>query len=221
VTIIVLRNQEAAGRTRQGTIASAQPCATRDSAQINSIDVEEIKKAIRYDPQTGKFWWLPKPMDSPQNRAWNGKNAGKEAGTLTHNGYVRIRILGRQFRAHHLAWLVHYGEEPGTFIDHKNRLRADNRIENLRPATLSQNGANSGLSPRNTSGVKGVSWNKAAQVWTASIVIDGKKKHLGSFLSRERAADAYRLAALRAFGEFANPVSVECERESRLVGGGS
>ena len=92
-------------------------------------------------------------------------------------------------------------------LDHKDRNRFNNRLDNLRLATLSQNGANSRLSRANTSGYKRVCWNKTAEKWQADIMVNRKQFKIGLYDTKEEAAEAYRVAALHHFGEFANPVS--------------
>lgn len=91
-------------------------------------------------------------------------------------------------------------EDPGILVDHKNGNKFDNRKENLRTCTKSQNAANSG--PRSYK-YKGVTYNKINQNWNAQIKILYKKKHLGSFATIEEAARAYDSAAKKHFGEFA------------------
>lgn len=95
----------------------------------------------------------------------------------------------------------------GQNIDHKNRNRLDNRKENLRFATVSQNKAN-GVKTRGTSKYKGVCWNKISFRWQAGIVHEGKSFYLGLFKDEERAARAYNVAARQYFGEFANPNTI-------------
>jgi hypothetical protein len=91
----------------------------------------------------------------------------------------------------------------GLKVDHINGNGLDNRRCNLRPCTNSQNLCNRGRTRNNTSGYKGVSWDKRAHKWEASIGVDGKHKHLGRFDSREDAARAYNEAAKRLHGNFA------------------
>ena len=88
-------------------------------------------------------------------------------------------------------------------VDHANGNRLDNRRENLRSATQSQNGTNRGCRADNTSGYKGVSFNKATQKWHAYIKHSQKRYHLGFYATPEEAAQAYNIAASRLFGEFA------------------
>jgi len=88
-------------------------------------------------------------------------------------------------------------------VDHVDGDRANNKIENLRLATVPQNRMNRRKSKANTSGRKGVSWNKASKKWVAYIKAHGKRKHLGFFECLEEAHAAYRKAADEMHKEFA------------------
>jgi hypothetical protein len=90
------------------------------------------------------------------------------------------------------------------FVDHINGNTLDNRVENLRFASPSQNGMNAKLSKANTSGFKGVTFNKRKEKWMAQIRFDGKNQFLGYFYTPEEAHTAYCEAATRLCGEFAN-----------------
>jgi hypothetical protein len=94
------------------------------------------------------------------------------------------------------------GRELGRLIDHANGDRLDNRASNLRPATPSQNGANSKLNRNNKSGYRGVSRHKDGR-WVAAIKINGRKRHLGLFDTAPQAARVYDRDALAEWGEFA------------------
>jgi len=96
------------------------------------------------------------------------------------------------------------GSPEGKEIDHKNRNKMDNRRENLRVCTSSQNHFNLTKFPSNKSGYKGVHFSKQNQNWVAQISCEGKVKHLGSFQTAEEASRAYNTAALQLHGEFAN-----------------
>lgn len=132
----------------------------------------------------------------------NGAIAGMVAGSIhKKQGYRFIGIERRHYKAARLAWLWMTGEWPSHDVDHRNRDRADDRWENLRHATRSQNGCNRGLS-RNTSGFKGVSWDKSRGRWFVSICVGGKQKNLGRFDCVEDAIAARNAAAERLHGEF-------------------
>ena len=94
-------------------------------------------------------------------------------------------------------------------VDHINRNRKDNRLENLRFATRQQNIWNRGINKNNTSGYKGVFWNKQSNRWAAKIWLNYKQIHLGLFDSKEDAALAYNIAAKEYFGEYACPNQIE------------
>jgi hypothetical protein len=112
-------------------------------------------------------------------------------------------IKQKRYRAHALAWLYVHNEYL-EFIDHRDCNPSNNAISNLRPANPSLNAGNSRISKRNTSGYKGVSWNKRKKRWQAYIHMpDGRQKTIGRFSRIEDAAEAYRKASLVRFGEFA------------------
>lgn len=88
------------------------------------------------------------------------------------------------------------------FIDHKNGNGLDNRRDNLRFATNSQNQMNRGKFASSYSKFKGVCWHKRDKRWTAGIKANGKELHLGNFINEYDAAKAYNDAALKYFGEY-------------------
>lgn len=92
------------------------------------------------------------------------------------------------------------------YQDHKNANKRDNRKENLRDATHSQNNMNRGVQSNNTSGITGVRWDKRQQKWTAKIKINRMVISLGSYLSKEDAIKARKEAEEKYFGEFAYKV---------------
>jgi len=157
---------------------------------------EELKETLDYDPESGIFRWkVAKGLRV---------KVGDIAGTLHPNGYRYIKINGKRYLEHRLAWLYVHGEWPEDMIDHINGIKDDNRIENLRESTRSENGMNRSKQINNTSGYKGVTWNKAAQKWHTQIMINNKQKYLGYFDSPEEAYAAYCKAAEELHGEFAN-----------------
>lgn len=159
--------------------------------QTNSIDREDAVKLLRYEPETGKFFW----------RISTGPiKAGAQAGTINNRGYVRISINRREFLAHRIAWLISAGQMPSGEIDHINGDRTDNRISNLRLATHTQNSLNRGRNSNNTSGFKGVHRNGSK--FRALICHNGTFFHLGMFSDPVEAHAAYVEASLRIHGEF-------------------
>ena len=117
-------------------------------------------------------------------------------------GYREIQIEGRRYLAHHLAFFWVWGIWPNQ-IDHKNQARDDNRIENLRVATDSQNMANKTKDRRNKSGYKGVHFHASRRKWRAEICVAGHRRHIGYFKDAALAKAAYDKAAQEAHGEFA------------------
>ena len=131
-------------------------------------------------------------------------NIGDEAGSVDNRGYRVIIINYKRYMAHRLVWTYHNGEIPTGFeIDHINQTKADNRIENLRLATPSQNRSNVTKYKNNTSGFKGVSWNKRDKKWQAFIMHNKKSIRLGRFATPELAHAAYKQAATKHQGDFA------------------
>jgi len=153
----------------------------------------ELKELLEYDPETGVWTWLV---------SRNGtKGIGSVAGYI-QQGYRRIKINGKDYRAARLAHLYMTGEWPENEIDHENRIKDDDRWENLRPATRLENNRNQGIRKDNTSGHKGVYWHKQRKKWVAQIVVNRKKIHLGYFDNLEEAVQCRKKAELKYFGEF-------------------
>lgn len=155
---------------------------------------KELKSLLSYNADSGVFKWLV-------NKSISVKK-GDIAGRKNKSNPITIMINGVRYQASHLAWLYVKGEMPSKAIDHINGIRSDNRIINLREATLSQNAMNRIKAANNTSGYKGASFHKQSGKWQASIKINGKQKYLGLFLSPKQAHNAYVNAAKVIFGEF-------------------
>lgn len=142
-----------------------------------------LKEALVYDPDTGHFTY---------NR---GKKKGQRAG-CTKQLYVRIRIEGRYYFAHRLAWLYTHGTMPNLDIDHINQDKHDNRLANLRLATRSENRQNVKYNPRKCKGVTRYQKVKGC-MWVAAITVNKKYHYLGAFDSLFEAAAARRSAECR------------------------
>ena len=157
------------------------------------ITREELVELLRYDGETGLFWWRI-PL--------KGRAMNRPCGSTSGAGYCKIWIGGRHYRAHRLAWLYVHGDVP-EFLDHINGDRADNRIENLRPATREQNNFNRSICSRNTSGLKGASFDRRRGCWIAQIRHRGIVRYLGAYDTAQEAHEAYVREAEKTFGEFA------------------
>ena len=144
---------------------------------------EALWGLLDYDPETGIMKW--------KSSSRGGRKAGNIAGTLNGTGYYIIKLFGVTYQAHRLVWYYVYGTQPEVFIDHINGCRSDNRIANLREATASQNGRNTGKYSNNTSGFKGVSYSKYCGKYQASVSENGKSKFLGYFHTPENAYKVY------------------------------
>jgi hypothetical protein len=129
----------------------------------------------------------------------NKRKAGNALRSITGKGYLSGSINGRTYRVHRLVFLYFHGFMPPQ-IDHIDGNRQNNQIENLREATSAQNNQN--RKATSSSGIKGVVWHKQSKKWVASICINRKSIHLGSFLSIEEAALVANKARQSVHGEF-------------------
>jgi hypothetical protein len=141
---------------------------------MNKDDFKQLKKLLDYDSDTGLFTWRISPSNSIKKK--------QVAGTKNTNNHIQIKVFGKRYFAHRIAWLFTNGTWPSMMIDHINGIRNDNRIANLRQVTASENGHNQ-TKPhsRTKSGYLGVSWVKSRNKWQAGLGINGKYKFLGYF----------------------------------------
>lgn len=157
------------------------------------IIASELRSILHYDPVTGIFRWA---MDRSQTF-----RKGMVAGGVNPFGYRLIKIDGRSYMEHRLAWLWMTGSWPEHQIDHSNMVKSDNRWANLREATKSQNLANT--RPRsNKTGLRGVTVDRYGK-WISQIQFNKKKICIGLFDTPEEAHAAYVKKQKELFGEFA------------------
>ena len=130
-----------------------------------------FKEYLKYDTNTGEFTWIK------CKAKW--MEVGTKAGTLNDKGYIKIRLNGKNYQAHRLAWYFHYREWPKHQIDHINGVRTDNRIINLRDVTSKQNSLNQKGHREKT--FKYYSFNKYNKKWTVQKHINGKQQYFGYF----------------------------------------
>ena len=165
---------------------------------VRIICADHVRAALDYDLATGIFRWRG-------GRGRCGPVApGSIAGRIASNGYVEITIQKRHYGAHRLAWLYVHGRWPEGTIDHRDGVKTNNWIDNLREATEAQNRANIERHGRNTSGHKGVHYSQRDKRWIAKISVSGKLIQLGRFKDKASAISAYRDGALRYHGAFSS-----------------
>lgn len=165
-----------------------------------NLTADLLRQLVDYTPSTGLFTWKRRPVEMFKDlracEAWNGRYAGKAAGGRSGD-YIGLRINGRSYLAHRLAWLYVHGVWPGDEVDHRNGNRFDNSINNLRSANRNINAQNIRSRPANAEALPlGVYLlkRKAPRPYSASIRIGGRARHLGYFLSAEEAHAAYLTA---------------------------
>ena len=161
---------------------------------MRDLTVDLLNHLFEYDKETGNLIW------KIQNQ---GARKGSIAGTLRPDGRYQIAINNKLYLTHRLVFLMHKGYLP-EILDHINNDAGDNRIENLRAASRSQNGYNSKLASNNKSGYKGVFWLKETKKWRAGITFNKKAIYLGCFDNVEEAAEVVRKAREELHGDFAH-----------------
>jgi len=148
--------------------------------EINKLTQEKVQKFFTYNKNTGKLYW--KSAHSWKNRhIINSRNANKEAGVVSNNGYLIVGLKQKWYKVHRIIWLYIYGYFPENCIDHINRNKTDNRIENLREVSNQCNVRNSKIAKNNKSTIKGVSWHKETSKWVVKIRLNGKNYYLGVY----------------------------------------
>lgn len=148
---------------------------------MDALRPDELREICGYDPYSGKF---------------SGKTGVESFSVHMSSGYQIVSIKNKKYKAHRLAWLCVNGEWPLGEIDHINRDKSDNRISNLRVVSRSENMQNRSMASNNTSGHKGVVWNKKAKKWQAQLKINQRLIHLGFFESKDDAISARKAGQL-------------------------
>ncbi|WP_429861016.1 HNH endonuclease [Burkholderia cenocepacia] len=161
------------------------------------ITQEQLGRLVTYDPATGLFVWKV---------ARKKCRPGDVAGRIGARGYVRIKINHTEYAAHRLAFLYMTGAFPEYDVDHKNRIRSDNRWENLRPATHAQNQHNKGAQRNNVSGFVGVSYFSRTGKWRARCKLNGREYPCGYHATAELANAAVMAKRAELHGSFAREV---------------
>jgi len=148
---------------------------------------EDIKNYLHYNENTGDLTW----MKSPSRRMV----VGSMAGCLDSEGYKLVRFNSKNYRYARVCFFLHHGVQPSGVVDHINRDRGDNRIENLRLVTMSQNRTNARGFGK--SDYRGVGYRPERGTWTS--ICGGT--YLGSSNKAEEAALMYNYKALEMYGK--------------------
>ncbi len=151
---------------------------------------ERVKELFDYDEETGDL--IRKVV-----KVSNQTNVGEIVGSISNYGYLQLSIDRTTYLAHRVAWLYTYGYLPENQIDHINQIKTDNKLNNLREVSRQCNVRNTGNRGDNTSGVKGVCWNKRNSKWMVCINNLGVSLYQGLHTDFTEAV-AHRLAAEQA-----------------------
>ena len=161
--------------------------------------LEELKEFLDYNPDTGIIIW----KKTTNQRIKVGQEAGSLNVRTKNLVYRLIKFNHGSYKAHRLAYYMYHGIDPrNNDIDHEDRNGLNNKINNLRLATRSDNCKNRSMAENNTSGVTGVSWAKKRRRWEARLKMNGKQKYLGYFVNKEDAIQARKEGEKKYFGKF-------------------
>lgn len=165
----------------------------------DNLPIEFWKECLCYDADSGTLLWKQRPIEhfksSQAHFTWNKRFSNKPAGSPNDQGYIHIGMRHKLYKAHRIIWALYYGEYPSESIDHINGNRRDNRIENLRVVTPSENSQNVKLRKNSTSGCVGVS--RCNSGFRSYINVSGKRVHLGVFPSVEEALAVRKTAEIK------------------------
>lgn len=150
------------------------------------MNIDRLRTTLRYDSSDGEFYRL--------QRTSNSTTVGERAGCVQQDGYLCLRVFGKLFLAHRLAWFYVHGEWPTGEIDHIDGDRRNNRMSNLRdvPRTLNAQNLKRAKSSNKSSGILGV--YRHGSGWRSRITSGGTSKCLGTFRTQSEAHQAYLVA---------------------------
>lgn len=174
-------------------------------AYKEDITADMARQLLSYEPGTGELRWRVrhlsmfhdgKKFDAKHAMAkWNTRYAGQIAGRIGDGGYYIVMKNRKPYRAHRLIWLMVHGFWPSGEIDHKNGVRHENWLLNLRDGTRAQNHQN--LEARTELGLLGARWNEKRQKWRSRITVNRRDTSLGYHDTEKQAHEAYLEAKKR------------------------
>ena len=157
----------------------------------NVLTSAQFRELLTYQPDTGHLIWKHRPKGHP---SWNTQYSGRIAGYKNDDGYLKMLVYGRTYLCHRVIWSMVHDVWPELTIDHINGIRDDNRLENLRLATIAQNSQNSRnkrvTMPDGSPGLKGANLHRKSGRWIGRIKANGKFYYLGMFATSQEAHQA-------------------------------
>jgi len=158
--------------------------------KAKSITYTELHEYLDYEPDTGIFRW--KKLHTHTSKV----KVGDIAGTLTSEGYCRIKLFGKSYKRSRLAWFYTHGEWPKPTIHHLNKIRNDDRLSNLIPANFRIQRIDKST-PRSKFGLP--KWvEKRKKKFRARV----DRVHLGLYPTMEEAHEVAKQFAKERYGEF-------------------
>jgi hypothetical protein len=185
---------------------------TETRSVLDCATFELVDSFLLYVPLTGKLYWKVSPS--------NVIKSGSEAGTLDiRSGYLRVCIDGMRYGVHRIAHLLMTGHWPDRNPEHENLDKTDNRWENIKDLApgASHNGGHRGLFRNNTSGLKGVCWNRGKRKWNSQIGVHHATILIGRFDDPRLAGLTYDAAAKLAWGRRFSCLNFPWEESDHIV----
>ena len=162
-------------------------------------EIVQVLERLRFDKETGQFFWV-----NPNKHHLDliGKVAGCVGRSNPNKKYWVIKLNGKTYKRARLVYLVTHGKWPEPCVDHINGNSLDDRPENLRQATVTENSWNHKFRKRKINLPMGVRVNPAG-TYSARISVNKKQIHLGFFKTTEEAYSVYQMARKEMYGQFA------------------
>lgn len=171
--------------------------------------LEQLRDLFDYDPDTGTLTWRTRDTRYAKNQAyadrWNTRFAGQRAETDDYKGYYQTAVCGKLYRTHRICYALAYSIDLADVppeVDHEDGDGQHNAKTNLRASSRSTNAKNGRIRTRNTSGLKGVSWDKSSSSWRAHIMVNRRQYDKRGFASAELAHVWYLAKARELHEEF-------------------
>jgi hypothetical protein len=154
---------------------------------------KELKEYLQYNPDTGEFIWLKSPVK---------RMIGKIAGYINDSGYISIQLNNIQYRAHRLAFLYMKGSFPIDQVDHLDKIRSNNKWDNLVESSQAENQLNKHNNIDKRSGFTYIVGRSTTKTWTVRLpkkfTTEGKSElYIGSFKNLEEAIEALECALIK------------------------